>query len=47
MSALPFVQADVFADRPGAGYPLAVVLDAGGLDDAAMQAIGLLEHRLP
>ena len=39
MSAHPFVQADVFADRPGAGNPLAVVLDAGGLDDAAMQAI--------
>ena len=35
----PFVQADVFADRPGAGNPLAVVLDATGLDDAAMQAI--------
>ena len=35
----PFVQADVFADRPGAGNPLAVVLDAAGLDDAAMQAI--------
>lgn len=34
-----FVQADVFADRPGAGNPLAVVLDASGLDDAAMQAI--------
>lgn len=32
-------QIDVFADRPGAGNPLAVVLDAGGLDDATMQAI--------
>ncbi|MFO7484505.1 PhzF family phenazine biosynthesis protein [Oceanibaculum nanhaiense] len=30
---------DVFADRPLAGNPLAVVLDADGLDDAAMQAI--------
>ena len=30
---------DVFADRPGAGNPLAVVLDADGLDDADMQAI--------
>lgn len=30
---------DVFADRPGAGNPLAVVLDCEGLDDAAMQAI--------
>ncbi|TDK27479.1 PhzF family phenazine biosynthesis protein [Luteimonas aestuarii] len=34
-----FVQLDVFADRPGAGNPLAVVLDADGLDDATMQAI--------
>jgi PhzF family phenazine biosynthesis protein len=34
-----YVQVDVFADRPGAGNPLAVVLDAQGLDDAAMQAI--------
>jgi PhzF family phenazine biosynthesis protein len=34
-----YVQLDVFADRPGAGNPLAVVLDAEGLDDAAMQAI--------
>lgn len=33
-----FVQLDVFAHRPGAGNPLAVVLDAEGLDDAAMQA---------
>jgi PhzF family phenazine biosynthesis protein len=35
----PYVQLDVFASRPGAGNPLAVVLDAQGLDDAAMQAI--------
>jgi PhzF family phenazine biosynthesis protein len=35
----PYVQVDVFADRPGAGNPLAVVLDAAGLDDDAMQAI--------
>ena len=34
-----YVQLDVFADRPGAGNPLAVVLDADGLDDDAMQAI--------
>ncbi len=34
-----YVQMDVFADRPGAGNPLAVVLDGGGLDDDAMQAI--------
>lgn len=32
-------QVDVFAGRPGAGNPLAVVLDADGLDDATMQAI--------
>ena len=35
----PYVQADVFADRPGAGNPLAVVLDAEGLSDEQMQAI--------
>ena len=34
-----YVQLDVFATRPGAGNPLAVVLDAEGLDDATMQAI--------
>jgi len=34
-----YLQLDVFADRPGAGNPLAVVLDAEGLDDATMQAI--------
>ena len=34
-----YLQCDVFADRPGAGNPLAVVLDAGGLDDETMQAI--------
>ena len=34
-----FRQVDVFADRPGAGNPLAVVLDAEGLDDVTMQAI--------
>jgi PhzF family phenazine biosynthesis protein len=39
MTARRYLQVDVFADRPGAGNPLAVVLDAGGLDDAAMQAI--------
>jgi trans-2,3-dihydro-3-hydroxyanthranilate isomerase len=30
---------DVFTDQPLAGNPLAVVLDAAGLDDARMQAI--------
>lgn len=34
-----YLQCDVFADRPGAGNPLAVVLDADGLDDDTMQAI--------
>jgi len=34
-----YVQLDVFASRPGAGNPLAVVLDAEGLDDPTMQAI--------
>ncbi len=34
-----YLQLDVFADRPGAGNPLGVVLDADGLDDARMQAI--------
>lgn len=39
MPARRYLQLDVFADRPGAGNPLAVVLDAEGLDDDAMQAI--------
>ena len=34
-----YLQCDVFADRPGAGNPLAVVLDSDGLDDEKMQAI--------
>lgn len=33
----PFIQVDVFTDVPMAGNPLAVVLDAGGLDDVTMQ----------
>lgn len=33
-----FLQLDVFADRPGAGNPLAVVVDADGLGTASMQA---------
>ena len=39
MPSRRYLQLDVFADRPGAGNPLAVVLDADGLDDATMQAI--------
>jgi len=34
-----YLQVDVFADIPGAGNPLAIVLDCEGLDDTAMQAI--------
>src|SRR5690606_13451516 len=34
-----YLQLDVFADRPGVGNPLAVVLDADGLDETTMQAI--------
>ncbi|MGF1647342.1 MAG: PhzF family phenazine biosynthesis protein [Kineosporiaceae bacterium] len=32
-----FRQVDVFAEEPGRGNPVAVVLDANGLDDATMQ----------
>ncbi|MDI9240567.1 PhzF family phenazine biosynthesis protein [Lysobacter sp. LF1] len=39
MTLRRYLQLDVFADRPGAGNPLAVVLDAEGLDEARMQAI--------
>jgi PhzF family phenazine biosynthesis protein len=39
MTVRRYLQLDVFADRPGAGNPLAVVLDAEGLDGAQMQAI--------
>lgn len=47
MTPRRYLQLDVFADHPGAGNPLAVVLDAGAcpgqrrrsLDDATMQAI--------
>lgn len=39
MALRRYMQVDVFADRPGAGNPLAVVIDAEGLDDASMQAI--------
>ena len=38
MTQRRFLQLDVFADRPGAGNPLAVVVDADGLDTTAMQA---------
>ncbi|UNK56667.1 PhzF family phenazine biosynthesis protein [Pseudoxanthomonas daejeonensis] len=38
MQTRRYIQLDVFAPRPGAGNPLAVVYDAGDIDDAAMQA---------
>lgn len=38
MTSRPYMQLDVFADRPGAGNPLGVVFDAQDLDSAAMQA---------
>ncbi|MEO8365790.1 MAG: PhzF family phenazine biosynthesis protein [Pseudoxanthomonas sp.] len=38
MTVRRYLQLDVFADRPGAGNALAVVLDAEGLDDVAMQS---------
>ena len=34
MHQRPFKQIDVFSHRPGYGNPVAVVLDAEGLDDA-------------
>ncbi|WP_045769914.1 PhzF family phenazine biosynthesis protein [Xanthomonas albilineans] len=39
MSKRRFIQVDVFSPRAGSGNPLAVVLDADGLDEATMQAI--------
>ena len=39
MISIPIVQVDAFTDRPFGGNPAAVVLDAGGLDVAQMQAI--------
>jgi len=39
MTTLPFLQVDVFTDRPFRGNPVAVVLDADGLDASSMQRI--------
>ncbi|MDV7144478.1 PhzF family phenazine biosynthesis protein [Tropicimonas sp. TH_r6] len=39
MHSLPFHTLDVFTDRPYLGNPLAVVLEAGGLETAQMQTI--------
>ncbi len=36
---IPIFQVDAFAERPFAGNPAAVVLDARGLSDQQMQAI--------
>src|SRR5205823_13984399 len=36
---LRFAQVDVFTERAFGGNPLAVVFDAGGLDDGLMQSI--------
>jgi len=44
MTSRPFMQVDVFTDRPYLGNPVAVVLDAGGLDAKAMQAIARWTH---
>ena len=38
MATRRYAQLDVFAGRPGAGNPLAVVFDARDMDEAAMQA---------
>ncbi|GAA4861853.1 PhzF family phenazine biosynthesis protein [Luteimonas vadosa] len=39
MTKRRWLQLDVFADRPGAGNPLGVVVDAQGMAPATMQAI--------
>lgn len=39
MPARRYLQLDVFADRPGSGNPLGVVLDAADLSTARMQAL--------
>jgi PhzF family phenazine biosynthesis protein len=39
MRNVPFQQVDVFSGLPFKGNPLAVIAEADGLDDAAMQAI--------
>lgn len=43
---LPIIQADIFTDRPFAGNPAGAVLDADGLDEAALQRIAA-EMRVP
>ena len=41
---LSVIQADVFTSRPFAGNPAVAVLDADGLDEAAMQRIAAELH---
>lgn len=40
----PLIQADIFTTRPFAGNPAAAVLDADGLDEAAMQRVAAELH---
>lgn len=44
MSLRRYLQLDVFAHRIGAGNPLAVVFDAQGMSDAAMQSFAAWMH---
>lgn len=39
MATRRYLQLDVFTDRPGAGNPLGVILDAADMDTASMQAL--------
>lgn len=39
MATRRYLQLDVFADRPGAGNPLGVILDAADMDTPSMQAL--------
>lgn len=39
MKEIPFIQADVFTDRPFTGNPLAIVPDAAGVSSEEMQSI--------
>ncbi|MGO1071231.1 PhzF family phenazine biosynthesis protein [Lysobacter sp. CA199] len=44
MSLRRYLQLDVFSHRIGAGNPLAVVFDAQGMDEAAMQSFAAWMH---
>ncbi len=41
MASYPFYQVDAFTDRPLAGNPCAVILDADDMEEATMQAVAL------